>query len=559
MGQRATRMSKSPLATRVLDPQDKARRSKGGAPVETEKLPQLLSLIPVAFYTCDTDGRIIYYNKRAVELWGCEPQLNNPEQRFCACHKVLRPDGRFMAPEDGPIATALRTGKPVPDLEAMVERPDGSRICVLINTEILRDEKGKVSGAVNVFQDITNLKMAIEAGTLQQNEHLSGKIAEALPNLVSTDASERRRAEEGAARLAAIVEHSKDAIISKDLNGIIKSWNRGAEQLFGYTASEAIGRSVTILIPEGYLNEEPEILQRIRHGESIENYETIRRRKDGMLLDISLTVSPVKDNKGNIIGASKVARDITDKARAKEKLEQTVAERTASLREAIAQMEEFSYTVSHDLRAPLRSMKVYSETLLEEFSASLPDDARYCVERIAVNAKQLDKMVLDVLTFSRVARADFHLEKVAVDKLVRQIVEQYPAMHPPQAQIQIDPLPDVLGHEPSLIQAFSNLLNNAVKFVPAGRKPSVRIWGVKSNGVVRFWVADNGIGVDPKYHHRLFSMFERIHPNLKVEGTGVGLAIVRKAVERMGGRVGVESDGVNGSKFWIEVRAAEQL
>ena len=167
-------------------------------------------------------------------------------------------------------------------------------------------------------------------------------------------------------------------------------------------------------------------------------------------------------------------------------------------------------------------------------------------------------MILDVLTFSRVQRlTDLKLERVALDRLVRQILEQYPAMQSQTAEIQIEPLPDVLGHEPSLTQAFSNLISNAVKFVGPNVTPKVRIWGELNDGQVRVCVGDNGIGVDPKYQHRLFQMFERLHPYLNYDGTGVGLAIVRKAVDRMGGKVGVESDGINGSEFWFEVQAAK--
>jgi signal transduction histidine kinase len=309
-------------------------------------------------------------------------------------------------------------------------------------------------------------------------------------------------------------------------------------------------------MPPERVDEEPGILERIRRGERIDHYETVRRRKDGTPIDISLTVSPIRDAEGRVIGASKIARDITEKARAKEKLEQTVAERTASLREAIAQMEEFSYTVSHDLRAPLRGMQAYSEALLEDFSAALPAQAAEYLKRIARNAARLDRMVTDVLTFSRLARAQVRLERVNVDRLVHQIVEHHPGMRAPQAQVEIQLPHEVLAHEPSLTQALSNLLTNAVKFVPPNVKPQLSVWSEGQNRQVRIWVADNGIGVDPKHQHRLFSMFERLHPHLPYEGTGVGLAIVRKAVERMGGSVGMESDGVSGSRFWIELRAA---
>jgi signal transduction histidine kinase len=311
-----------------------------------------------------------------------------------------------------------------------------------------------------------------------------------------------------------------------------------------------------ILLPEGLKHEEPGILDRMLRGQAIENYETLRRRKDGSVFDVSLTVSPVRDGNGNVIGVSKVARDITDKVRAKEKLEQMVAERTASLREAVAQMEEFSYTVSHDLRAPLRAMQSYTEVLLQDFASLLPAEANDYLKRIATNATRLDKMILDVLTFSRIARAELSLERINLDKLVHQIVEQYPGMQAPDAEVQIKPLHDVLGHEPSLTQAISNLLNNAVKFVAPNVKPKICVWSEPEAGGIRLWVEDNGIGVNPKYQHRLFNMFERVHAGLKYDGTGVGLAIVRKAVERMGGKAGMESDGVNGSRFWIELLGA---
>jgi signal transduction histidine kinase len=149
------------------------------------------------------------------------------------------------------------------------------------------------------------------------------------------------------------------------------------------------------------------------------------------------------------------------------------------------------------------------------------------------------------------------MERVATDQLVRKIVEQHLAMAHSKVTIHVEPLPDVLGHEASLMQAFSNLLSNAVKFVAPGVAPFVRVWSERHGDKIRFWVCDNGVGIAPKYHHRLFSMFERIHPDLIYEGTGVGLAIVRKAAERMGGKVGVESDGTHGSRFWIDLQTPQ--
>ena len=372
-------------------------------------------------------------------------------------------------------------------------------------------------------------------------------------------------------RLAAIVESSDDAIISKDLNGIISSWNKGAERIFGYTAEEVIGKPITILIPSDRHNEEPEILKRIRRGDRVDHYETVRKRKDGSLIEISLTVSPVKDRNGKIIGASKIARDITERkraerelhearerlARAKNELERRVQERTASLQQAIEQMEEFSYTVSHDLRAPVRAMHGYAQVLQEDYADQLGEEARDYLQRIIRSGARMDRLIQDVLTYSRLTRRDVAIEPVCLDKLVREIAGQFPKIQSGAAQIFVEKkLPSVLAHEPALSQAISNLMDNALKFVEPGTTPRVHIRAERHNGQVRLCIRDNGIGIPLDQQARLFGMFERVHPDKKYEGTGIGLALVRKAAERMGGKVGMESDGRTGCQFWIQLPEA---
>lgn len=250
-----------------------------------------------------------------------------------------------------------------------------------------------------------------------------------------------------------------------------------------------------------------------------------------------------------------LARASLELASSRDELELRVEERTASLREAVGQMEEFSYTVSHDLRAPLRAMKVHCQLLLEDYGEVLAAEPQVLtsVLRISENATRLDKMVRDVLAYGRIARDEILLEPVSLDTLVFDTISHYPHLQPPLAEIQVAHLGNVRAHEPSLTQVLSNLLTNAVKFVPPGRKPQVSLRSEKIGDRRRLWIEDNGIGIDPRYHHRLFAMFERIHPDLPYEGTGVGLAIVKKAAERMGGGVGVESDGENGSRFWVEL------
>jgi PAS domain S-box-containing protein len=490
--------------------------------------------------------------------------------------------------------------------------------------------------------------------------------------------------------LAAIVESSDDAIITKDLNGIITSWNQGAQRIFGYSAEEVIGQPVAILIPADRQNEEPGILARLRKGQRIDHYETVRMRKDGKLVDISLTVSPLRNPDGKIVGASKIARDITARKRAQQavreseerlravvdnisqmawtatesgeitwynrrwyeytgtifdnvkgrgwtalhhpdhlqrvvakfddslrngqtwedtfplrgkdgqyrwflsratpirdaagniqlwfgtntditelqeareaqarlqdELEKRVAERTASLTEAIAQMEEFSYSVSHDLRAPVRAMQGYAQATLEDYGHLLDEQGREYLGHIVRSGERMDRLVRELLVYSRIARAELDLQPVSLDSLVRDIVSHYPEMQQPQAEIRTrGSLHSVIAHEPSLTQAISNLLNNAVKFVAPGVKPEVELYSERQGDRLRLWVHDNGIGIRPEYRTRLFGLFERIHNGKYYEGTGIGLAIVRKSVERMGGKVGVESNGT-GSKFWIELPSAD--
>lgn len=264
------------------------RENEGRARVETalreseRQLNHLVALMPAAMYACDIDGRITYYNRQAVELWGREPNRDDDRERFCACHRVWLADGTPLPPDQTPMAQAVRDGVRTRLAEAVVERPDGTRFTAIVNVDPIHDEQGRRIGAINVFQDIT----------------------------------EHKRAEQAHAHLAAIIASSGDAIISKTLDGVVTSWNAAAQRIFGYTADEAVGRSVTMLIPPNRFNEETDILARISRGERVEHFETVRIAKDGRHLDISLTVSPVRDGTGQIIGASKIARDVTERKRA---------------------------------------------------------------------------------------------------------------------------------------------------------------------------------------------------------------------------------------------------
>jgi signal transduction histidine kinase len=225
------------------------------------------------------------------------------------------------------------------------------------------------------------------------------------------------------------------------------------------------------------------------------------------------------------------------------------------LQETINDLETFSYSITHDMRAPLRAMQGFSKLLIEAYGEKLDAEALDYLQRIANASNRLDLLIRDVLSYGNVARTQLQLMPVNVDKLLHDIIREYPGFQPPQAEIQLrGPLPEVLGNEAFLTQCFSNLLGNAVKFVKPNTVPRVEVFAERRDAMVRFQIKDNGIGIPAPYHHRLFKLFHRAQNHFP--GTGVGLAIVRKAVERMGGDVGLESEVGQGSTFWVELKAA---
>ena len=268
---------------------------------------------------------------------------------------------------------------------------------------------------------------------------------------------------------------------------------------------------------------------------------------------------------------------LTDRAG---ELERLVAERTGQLRETIGELEAFSYSVAHDMRAPLRGMQGFAQILLDEHAGRLGTEALGYLKFIVSSAARMDALIQDVLNYTRVLRGEARMAPVDLDRLVRNIVSNYPEWQPPKVHLAVEgTLPVVLGHEGFLTQCVTNLLSNAVKFVAPGITPRIRIWAedgpplpvrasrppaggmaveARGNGgpVVRVWFENNGIGIAPKDRGRVFRMFGRINPNDQFEGTGIGMTIARKAVERMGGRIDFESELGQGSRFWVDLKKA---
>ncbi len=474
---------------------------------------RLLDKLPAAAYICDASGLITYFNQRAAEAWGREPELNSPADRFCGSFKLFTPSGSPISHDGCWMALALQDGKEYNGCEIVVERPDGVRFTGLAHASPIYDEAGQVRGAVNVLVDIT----------------------------------ERKQAEEARALLAAVVESSQDAIVTKTLDGRIESWNGGAERLFGYTPSEAIGQSVTLIIPPERHDEERVILDRIGRGERIEHYETVRMSKNGRRIDISLTISPIYDSTGRIIGASKVGRDITERKRAEE-----------ALREGDRRKTEFLAVLAHELRNPLAPIRNGLQIVrMTESDPATVDRAYAVMER---QLGHLVRLVDDLLDLSRINQGKIELRNERID-LVGAIQDAIEASRPlveasdheltvafPNEPLWVD------GDRTRLAQVFANLLNNSARYTERGGRISLRVERRGGEAVVA--VADTGIGIPAEMLPRIFDMFTQLDRPLERSqgGMGIGLSLVRGLVETHNGRVEVRSDGPGkGSEFVVRL------
>jgi len=389
---------------------------------------QLMQALPAAIYTTDAAGRITFYNDAAAALWGCRPEIGKSE--FCGSWKLYWMDGTPMPHDECPMAVALKEQRPIRGMTAVAERPDGTRVTFVPYPTPLFDAAGNLVGGINMLVDVT----------------------------------ETNRADWNQQRLASIVESSDDAIISKDLNGIFTSWNAGAERLFGYTAAEAIGKPATMLIPPDREDEEPRILDSIRRGDKIDHYETVRRRKDGSLIDISLTVSPIRNLQDKIVGASKIARDISERRRAQEQQKLILGE------------------IKHRIRNTLSTVQAIAMQTWRSATAE---------ERAAFGARlRTLAEAHDLLTLENWDRASLH-------NIVSRALEPFNEKH--RERFQIDGPNAQLSANKALLltMALHELATNAVKYgalsngsgqvsiaweVPLSEKPQLRLVWRESGG-----------------------------------------------------------------------------
>lgn len=385
--------------------------------------------------------------------------------------------------------------------------------------------------------------------------------------------------------LASIIDSSDDAIISKSLDGTITSWNRAAETMYGYKAEEILGKSIALLSHSERADEMRDILQRIKEGQRVDHYDTLRLRSDGSTIAISLTVSPIRDLGGNIIGASSIARDITQRKQGEEKfrhfLEHIDAEKKAldrvndelrmeisqrqkteeelqaksrELERSNADLEHFAYIASHDLQEPLRMVASYLELLAKRYQGQLDEKADKFIGYAVDGAARMQKLIEGLLAYARVERQGKALGATDCEAVLQAtLLNLQVTIEEKSARVSHDPLPTVLGDADQLTILFQNLIGNALKFCQ-NQPPCVHIGATMQDSEWVFAVRDNGIGIVPEHAGRIFMMFQRLHTRTQYAGLGIGLAIAKKIVERHGGRMWVEAQSGQGSTFFFTLR-----
>jgi PAS domain S-box-containing protein len=461
----------------------------------------------------DIDGVITSWNRAAERIFGYAAN-----EAIGQSIRLIVPPAHYAEEDD--VLRRIRAGEGVDHYETIRRARDNRLVQVSLSVSPIKASDGTIIGASDIARDVTATK----------------------------------RLERDARHFLAIVASSEDAIISKNLEGTIVTWNRAAERMFGYPAAEIVGRSIRLIVPPDRQAEEDHVLATVARGDTVEHFETIRQRKDGTFVPISLTVSPIRDTSGRVIGASKIARDITDRVQADEERQRLLE----IARSASHLKDDFLATLSHELRTPLSAIVGYIR--LMQSGLLPPDKHGQAVETISRNATSLTQIVEDVLDVSRIVSGKLRLnvQPVELSDIVREaIATMQPAAEAKSIRVDLmlDPVATQVSGDPDrLRQVLWNLFSNGVKFTPRGGRVQIRLERVNSH--VEVTVADNGIGIPAVFLPHLFERFTQADSGVSRlhGGLGLGLAICRHLVELQGGRISAQSPGPGlGSTFCVEL------
>jgi two-component system sensor kinase FixL len=500
--------------------------------IERISFIQYYERLPVAVYICDRNDELVEYNSAAASLFAIPPRTGSKD--WYPSLSKFDQDGRQIDINYKPVTLAIKQHPEGIRQEVRFGMPDGTNRYVMVSSIAIRDEAGFYAGAIHTLNDIT----------------------------------EQRRSEKQQALLAAIVDSSGDAIIAKDLLGQITSWNHGAERLFGYSATEAIGQHISLIIPIERLSEEKRIIEAISKGKKVEHFETIRLTKSGQTIPISLTISPVRNADGRIVGASKIGRDITEQKLAEEKiktytahLEDMVAKRTTELDQALRKERElgqlksrFVSMASHEFRTPLSSIKL-SAALIEKYAQPYQDThINKHIEKIKNSVNDLTDILGEFLSLEKlesgkvsVAMTEFNLAEFCLEIAAEMQLLAKPGQQLVCSQSGISDL--VLLDQQLLKHCLHNLLSNAIKY--SGEDTIIRLDTEVSANECAMSVVDQGIGIPEVDQPHLFSPFFRAGNTSTIQGTGLGLNIVRRYAGLMGGNIDFKSVAGKGTTFTL--------
>ncbi len=466
-----------------------------------------------AIISKNLEGVVTTWNYAAERLFGYQ------EQEAVGSHiSFLIPSNRLS--EEDFIIREIKHGRRIDHFQTIRKAKSGTDIPVSISISPVKNEYGLVIGASKIARDIRSQLKATE------KQHV----------------------------LAAIIDNSEDAIISKTLDGIITSWNHAAERMFGYSEGEAVGQHISLIIPEERIGEEAFIIARIRQGENVKHFETIRQSKKGEHIPISLTISPILDDQKKIIGASKIARDITDTLNSRKEREALYQEIEVLSRKK----DDFIAMTTHELKTPITSLSAFLQVLAMQ-EIPLEDQQKF-VSRCARQVDKLMVLINDLLNFTRIQSGKLELRYETVD-LINMLNEVLAGLTQFTTHSITVNSPDYLGiyADPFRIeQVLTNFIGNAIKYSPLNTP--IEIFISETENDIRVEVADAGIGIKEQFISELFTQFYRaVETNHHIQGLGMGLYISKEIIERHGGTVGVESKQGEGSMFWFQLPKKRHL
>ena len=456
--------------------------------------------------TIHRDGRLLFINKAGVNLFGAQT-----EEEVLGKHLKELIHYAYIDKVNQRVELMTKYMKQVPVTDVTIKRLDGTYIDVSVASTPVHFHA--IPHVITILRDIT----------------------------------ERKRNEEIQSQLASIIRHTTDAVYALSPDGMVQSWNPGAHLLYKYSAKEAVGSHISFIIPPDKISEIKYLMDKINKDESVVGYETKRLKKDGTVIDVSITVSPIKEASGIITGASTIARDITYKKQVEAELRHYAEELALSNEELYV----FSYAASHDLQEPLRTIQSFVQLLNEKHKKKLSTEVDELIDSAEEGVSRMYRLITDFLMYSRVGSQAAVIENVDCNTVLNDAIDNLKiAVKESKARIKNFSLPEVKGNKVQITQIFQNLIGNAIKY-KGEKKPVIEISAEKKGEFWQFAVKDNGIGIEEWFSERIFIVFQKLHDYKKYPGSGIGLALCKRVVEKHGGKIWFESEVGKGTSFYF--------